>query len=138
MHKLKENLKLTYGDLSTAIGGETSDKLEGEWTDMSKYRIARGIAIASNVASDEVITLTMLKATASDGSGSATTTYTDTYTSTEATDIDVLQAEIKAIEAGTGYQWIGARVASDGGSSTAVVTLLVEAGIPRYGQATLP
>ena len=142
MHKFKENYKPTYGDMSTALGAETSpaaDTIETDtYVDMRYYDALVVYGIASGVASDAVLTLTIQEATATDGSASATTTQTDTFTSTHVTDTDVMQAEIRGEQLSSGYRYAGAIIASDDNSCTGIVTMLMLQGRARYGQATLP
>jgi len=139
MHKFLENYKPSYGAFSSALGAETSDKVEpATFVDMENYDVVVAYAQASGVASGSVITLTILEATASGGGGSATTTKTDTFTSTATSDIDVLQAEIRAEELSSGYKYVGFRIATSNGSGTEQVSGIMVQGRARYGQATLP
>jgi len=131
-----------YGGLSTALGGETSpaDAIQtAEFINMENYHNIVAYGIATNVASDEVLTLQIYEATTSAGAGSQTVSgYTDTFTSTNVTDSDVLQAEIKADQLSSGFTHVGARLTTATGASTAVVGLMLVAGTPRYMQSTLP
>ena len=124
---------------STALGGESSDTITtAAFINMENYHNIVVYGIASGVASDAVLTLTIWEATASAGTNSATTTKTDTFTSTNTTDTDVLQAEIKADELSSGFTHVGAKLVSDDGSCTGIVGLFLLAGSPRYAQNTLP
>lgn len=139
MHKFSENLKPTYGGFSSALGGEGSDKIEaGTFVHMDLYDKAIVYAQASGVASGQVVTLTILEATASNGGGSATTAYTDTFTATATNHTDVLQAEIKADQLSAGYDWVGYRLATGNASGTEKVSAIIIQGNPRYGQNVLP
>ena len=139
MHKFKENYKPTYGDMCTALGAETLNTIETDtYVDMRYYDALVVYGIASGVASDAVLTLTIQEATATDGSASATTTQTDTFTSTHVTDTDVLQAEIRGEQLSSGYRYAGARIASDDASCTGIVTMLMLQGRARFGSNSLP
>ena len=139
MHKFSENFLPGYGAQSTALGGETSDTItSAAFINMQNYHNIVVYGIASGVASDAVLTLTLWEATASAGTGSQTTTHTDTFTSTNTTDTDVLQAEIKADELSSGFTHIGAKLVSNDGSCTGIVGLLHVAGSPRYARNSLP
>jgi len=139
MHKFKENYKPTYGDMSTALGAEGSDTIETDtYVDMRYYDALVVYGIASAVASDAVLTLTIWEGTDTTGAASATTTQTDTFTSTATTDTDVLQAEIRGEQLSSGFRYAGAKLASSDESCTGIVTLLMLQGRARYGQATLP
>ena len=124
---------------SNALGGETSDKVEtAEFLNMKYYHNGWALAHASGVASDGVLTLTILEATSSAGAGSQTTSQTDTFTSTNTTDTDILKAEIKADQLSSGFTHFGARLATDQTSGTEKVGVILIAGSPRFGQNTLP
>ena len=142
MHKFKENYKPTFGDLSTALGGETSDVITtATFVDMRYYDAAVAYGLGSNVASDSVLTLILYEATATDGSGSASLTHTgasDTFTSTNTTDTDVLQAEARGEQLSSGFRYLGAKLSTDNGSGAEVVSLMMLQGRARYAQATLP
>lgn len=140
MHKLSENLRYTYGDQSTALGGESSDKIEsGTFVNMENYHIGEVVAEVTNVASDSVVTLYLLEATASGGGGSATISgKSDTFTSTATSDTDVLRVEARSEELSDSFAFIGGRLSTDNASGTEVVAMWHVQAAPRYGQATLP
>lgn len=139
MHKMSENLRPTYGAASTALGGEGSDKIETAlFADMQHYDVIAAYAHATELASDSVITLTLLEATNDSGGGSTTLSITDTFTSSNVTDTDLLQAEVRAEKLSDGFTFVGARLATDDGSGTEVVGVILVQGRPRYAQATLP
>ena len=139
MHKFSENYKPTYGDMTTAIGGEGSYTIETDtYVDMRYYDAVVVYGIASAVASDAVLTLTLWEGTDTTGAASATTTQTDTFTSGDTSETDVLQAEIRGEQLSSGYRYLGAKIVSDDGSDTAIVTMLLLQGRARYAQATLP
>ena len=139
MHKFSENYKPTYGDMTTAIGGEGSYTIETDtYVDMRYYDAVVVYGIASAVASDAVLTLTLWEGTDTTGASSATTTQTDTFTSGATSETDVLQAEIRGEQLSSGYRYLGAKIVSDDGSDTAIVTMLLLQGRARYGMSTLP
>ena len=139
MHKFKENYKPTYGDMSTAMGGEGSYTIETDtYVDMRYYDAVAVYGIASGVASDAVLTLTIWEGTDTTGAASATTTQTDTFTSTATSDTDILQAEIRGEQLSSGFRYAGAKLVSDDSSCTGIATLLLLQGRARFGQATLP
>lgn len=141
MHKFAENFLPGYGALSTSLGNESgpADAIQTkEFINMKYYHNIVAYGIATEVGSGDTITLQIYEATDSDGNGSATTTHTDTYESTNATNVDLLQAEIKADQLSSGFTHAGARLTTDNGSGTEVVGLMLLAGSPRYAQATLP
>ena len=142
MHKFKENYKPTYGDMSTALGAETSpaaDTIETDtYVDMRYYDALVVYGIASGVANGATLTLTIQEATATDGSASATTTQTDTFVSTNLTDTDVMQAEIRGEQLSSGFRYAGAIIASDDASCTGIVTMLMLQGRARFGSNSLP
>ena len=139
MHKFKENYKPTYGDMSTALGAEGSDLIETDtYVDMRYYDAVAVYGIASAVASDAVLTLTIWEGTDTTGAASATTTQTDTFTSTATSDTDILQAEIRGEQLSSGFRYVGAKLVSNDTSCTGIVTLMLLQGRSRFAQATLP
>ena len=137
MHTFAQNYRPSYGAFSSALGGETSDKIEtATFANAENYDLIIALAHASGVASDSVVTLTILEATTSAGAGSATTSKTDTFTSTNTTDTDLLQAEIRAEELSSGYQYVGARLATSNGSGTEKVGVILVQGRARYPQSS--
>jgi len=139
MHKMSENLRYTYGKQSTALGGESSDKIESAaFVNMRLYHNVEVVAEVTNVASDGVITLYLLEATSSAGASSATITgKSDTFTSTNTTDTDVLRVEARSEELSDGYTYVGGRLSTDQTSGAEVVAMWHIQANPRYGQATL-
>ena len=139
MHKLSENIKVTFGDITSALGGETSDTITtATFVDMENYDIVEFIGIGIEVASDSVLTLTAYEATATDGSGSSSITgATDTFTSTNVTDTDVLRVQVNAAQLSAGYQYVGAKLVSSNASGTEEAAIIVLQANPRYAQATL-
>lgn len=128
-NKALEAIKLCTGDCSAALGGEASDKLESAaFVKLDKYRKYVAIAEVQGCASDGVITLTILQATAAAGTGSKTitTTITDTATSTNVTDLLLVTAEVDAtaLDTGSSFYFAGARLATDQTSGTEVAALL--------------
>jgi hypothetical protein len=126
--KVLERMKVYAGDLSTALGGESSDKIETKaFLKLDKFKKYVAIGTGQGAASDAVLTLTLLKATAAAGTNSDTmiTTVTDTATSTHVTDLLVVAAELDAAtlagdnaNTGSSHYWMGARLATSGASGT--------------------
>ena len=139
MHMFKENFLPGYGNMSSALGAEASDKIEtAVFMNMKYYDLGVALAEVTNVASGSVITLTILEGTTSAGASSATTSQTDTFTSTATTDTDVLQAQIRAEQLSANYTHFGARLATNNASGTEVASVILIAGRARYGSGTLP
>jgi len=140
VHVFKQNYRSQYGDMSTALGGETSDVITTPvFVDMANYDLVRAVAQVSNVVSTHVVTLAMYEATATDGSGSATVSgASDTYTSTQVTDLDVLEAQVRGEDLSSGFQYIGAKVSTDDADGTEVASVMLVQGRSRYKQSTLP
>ena len=139
MHKLKENLFFKFGEITSALGGETSDTLvTATYVNMENYDVVGVFGIASEVASDAVITLALWQATTSAGVGSATISgASDTATSTNVTDLCEVFAEARAADLTAGYQYVGAKLVTGDGSGTEEAAMFFILGRPRYGQATL-
>ena len=139
MHTFKENYLVHFGNITEAIGGETSDTITTlRFPSMENYDSIVFIGIASEVASDAVITLTAYEATATAGTGSTSISgATDTFTSTNTTDTDVLIVEVKASQLTAGYQYVGAKLVSNNASGTEEGALIAIQCRARYGQATL-
>jgi len=139
MHKINENFFLKFGEVTSALGGESSDTLTTlTFVNAENYDVIGVAAIASEVASDAVVTLKLYQATATNGGGSATITgASDTFTSTNATDVDVLFAQVRSADLTSGYQYVGAKLSTGDGSGTEEAAMIFICGKPRYGQATL-
>ena len=142
MHLAKENLKPTYGVISTALGGSSSpaaDTVEtATYVDMRYYDLCVAYGLASYLASGSTITLQLYEGTSTAGAGSATLSgKTDTFLSTNVTDTDVLQAEVRGQELSSGYRYVGARLSTNNGSGTEKVSLMLLQGRARFAQATL-
>jgi len=139
MHKLNENLFLKFGEVTSALGGETSDTLTTlTFVNAENYDIIGVAAIASEVASGSTVTLKLYEATATDGSGSATITgASDTFLSTNVTDVDTLFAQVRAADLSSGYQYVGAKLSTNDTGGTEEAAMIFICGKPRYGQATL-
>lgn len=128
----------TYADMSTALGGETSDILDTvAYYDMENYDAILCIAIASNVVSTHVLTLSARQGTDTDGGGSTTISgASTTYTSTQATDIIVQCLEVDADMLTDGYDYVGFRASTDDADGTEAVALVVVPTLARYPQAS--
>jgi len=142
IHKFIENVRSRYGAFSSALGGEGSDLVtSAEFVNMANYDLVVGVAHASGVASDAVLTLAMWQATASDGSGSKTVTgASDTFTSTATSDTDVLVAQVRGedLDVDSSFQYVGFKLATDAESGTEKVGGVLLQLRARYKQATLP
>jgi hypothetical protein len=135
--KVLEKIKVYAGDLSTNLGAEsspTADSIETKaFLKLDKFKRYCAIGAIQGCASDAVITLTLLKATAAAGTNSATmvTTVTDTATSTNVTDLLQVAAELDAAtlagdnaSTGSSHYWMGARLTTSGASGTEVAAIV--------------
>jgi len=141
VHVFKQNYRTISGDMSTELGTETdiADAVQTPtFANMANYDLVRAVAQVSNVVSTHVITLQMYEATAANGAGSAALTgFTDTYTSTQVTDLDVLEAQVRGEDLSAGYQYVGARITTDDPNGTEVGSVVLVQGRARYKQATM-
>jgi len=140
MHKFKENYKPAYGVFSSALGGETNDKVEtATYVDMKYYDAVVVYVIATNVVNGQKITLQLLEATDSSGTNAtAISGKTDTFTSTGTSAKDVLQAEVRAEELSSGYRYVGFRVSTDDADGQEYIAGILLQGRARYGSSSLP
>lgn len=142
IHKYEENVRVRYGGLSTALGGETDDQLAtNEYVNMANYDLVVVNAVASGVASDSVITLKMYEATATNGAGSASLTHSlasDTFTATATNDLGSLTVQVRGEELSSGFQYVGAIISTSNASGTEKVGMIINQMRARYKQATLP
>jgi len=144
IHKFTENVRSRYGAFSSALGGEATPAdtvVSAEYVNMANYDLVVGLAHASGVASDAVLTLAMWQATATDGSGSKTVTgASDTFTSTATSDTDVLVAQVRGeqLDVDSGFQYVGFKLATDAASGTEKVGGVLLQLRPRYSQASMP
>lgn len=139
MHKLSENMLFTFGEITSALGGESSDTLTtATFVNMANYDIVGVYAIASEVASDAVVTLKLYEATAANGGGSATITgASDTFTSTNVTDLGELYAQVRAAGLSSGFQYVGAKLSTGDGSGTEEAAMFIIQAKPRYASSSL-
>ncbi|RPI58210.1 MAG: hypothetical protein EHM48_10420 [Planctomycetaceae bacterium] len=140
MHKLKENIKPSYGAFSSELGAASGDSVNpATFVNMATYGHARIIGQVVGCTSDNVVSLIALEATAANGGGSATlgAAYTDTFTSTHATHTGVLQVEVDSKDLTTGYQYVGFRLITNDAGGNECVGVVIEQSDPRYAQETL-
>ena len=139
MHTFKENNLVHFGEITSALGGETSDTITTlRFPSMENYDVITFIGIVSELASDSIATLTAYEATATAGTGSSSISgATDTFTSTNVTDTDVLIVSVRAADLTAGYQYVGAKLVTSNASGTEEAALIAIQSRPRYGQATL-
>ena len=140
VHVFKQNYRSQYGAMSTSLGGEGSDLITTPiFVDAANYDLIRAVAQVSNVVSTHVVTLQMWEATATGGGGSQTLAgASDTYTSTQVTDLDILEAQVRGEGLSSGFQYVGAKLATDDADGTEAASLKIVQGRARYKQATLP
>jgi hypothetical protein len=142
IHKFYENIKTTYGFVSTALGGETSDKkMSTVFVNMRDYDLVACIGIVSGVASGSVVTLKAYQATTSAGAGSKTITgASDTFTSTHTTDTDILLAQVRGedLDVDSGFKFVGVELSTNDTGGTEKVAACIQSLRPRYADATLP
>lgn len=142
VHKFIEHVRTRFGAVSTSLGGETSDIIEtAEYVNMENYDLVVFQAVASGVASSKVLTLLAYEATATDGSGSQSLTHSmasDTFTSTATNHTDVLVAQVRGEELSSGFQYVGATLATNQTDGTEKVGIVINQMRARYKQGTLP
>lgn len=135
--KVLEDILVAAGDVTASLGGESSDKIETTaFLKLDKYQKYCAIGTIQGCASDSVITLTMLQATAAAGTNSKTisTTVTDTATSTNVTDLLIVTVEVDAslLDTGSSFYFAGARMATSNGSGTEAATIAHFRAEARY------
>lgn len=129
----------TYAAATAALGGETSDILETAAYNMKNYDSILCIAVASNVVSTHVLTLSARQGTDTDGGGSATISgASTTYTSTQATDVVQFMIEVDADMLTDGKDYVYFRASTDDADGTEAVALAVIPTFGRYRQASTP
>lgn len=123
------NVTMDILGMSSALGGETSDKLTSSWTALGKVRSFAVVALVTNVVNTQIVTLTIKTASDSSGAGSATLTAkaetkVQTVTGTaDATLKTILIGECNAIPAGHSY--VQAELSTDDTDGTEVVSMLL-------------
>lgn len=142
VHKFTEHVRTRFGAFSSALGGETSDVITtAEFVNMENYDLVVFQAIASGVASSKILTLTAYEATATDGSGSQSLTHSmasDTFTATATNHTDVLVAQVRGEELSAGFQYVGAKLATNQTDGTEKAGIVINQMRARYKQSTLP
>jgi len=142
VHKYSEHYRTTWGGFSSALGGETSDKLtSAAFVGAENYDVVIEQAAYSGIASGSVVTLTLYQASTTAGAGSKTVTSASTsVTSTATTDTGVLTVQVRGAELdmGSGFKYVGAIASTNNASGTEQVQLWHVQGRARYPQAVLP
>ena len=131
--------------MTTALGGESGDVITTPtFVDMKNYDLVVGVGQVSNVVSTHVITLKAYEATSTAGAGSTSMTHSlasDTYTSTQATDLDVLIAQVRGEDLNTAtssFHYVGFKLSTNDGDGTEAASVHMICGRARYKQASLP
>ena len=142
VHIYKQHYASQTGDMTTALGGESSDKITTPtFVFMKNYDLVRAVAQVSNVVSTHIISLKMYEATATGGGGSTSLTHaqaSDDYTSAASTTLDILEAQTRGEDLTSGYGYVGAILSTDDADGTEAVSLHLECGRARYKQSTMP
>lgn len=142
VHKFTQHYRQIAGDMSTALGGETTiaDAIATPtYANMANYDLIVGVGQVSNVSSGSTITLQMYEATDGTGGGAqAITGATDTYLSAATATLDVLVAQVRGEDLSAGYQYVGARLTTGQANGTEVASIMLLEGRARYKQAILP
>ncbi len=141
MHKFLENIKTTYGNISTNLGAETTvaDTIESTtYVNMAYYDLYTAIAHVTNAATSVVLTLRLWEATAAAGTGSQSLAITDTFTAAATSDTDVLIAQVRGDQLTAGYSFVGCRLSTSSASGAEKVGMVQTQARARYAQATLP
>lgn len=140
MHKFAENIKTSYGVFSSALGGETSDKVESAtFVYMKDYDLAVVHGFASNVVSGQVITLAVLQATAANGGGSTTVSGASTTVTSGATATKyVLTSQVRGAQLTDGYKYVGLRISTDDTDGTEAVFGCIQRANARFAGASMP
>ena len=142
VHIYKQHFSSQSGDMSAALGAETSDKITTPvFVYMKNYDLVRAVGQVSNVVSTHAISLKMYEATTTAGAGSQSLTHaqaSDTYTSAASTTLDILEAQTRGEDLTSGYGYVGAILSTNDGDGTEVASLHLECGRARYKQSTMP
>ena len=141
VHTFAYHYKPSYGGFSSALGGETSDRIQSAtYVDMANYDLAIGVCHASGVGSGATITLTMYQATSSAGAASKTVSgATDTYVSVATASTDTLVAQVRGedLDVAGGFRYVGFILSTSATSGTEKVGGVLLQGRARYKSASL-
>ena len=141
VHKYSEHYRTTYGGYSSALGGETDDKLtSAAFVGAENYDVVIVQALYSGIASGKIVTLTAYQATATNGGGSKTVTGASTsVTAAATTDTGILTVQVRGAELdmGSGFKYVGGIISTNNTSGTEQVGLWHVQGRARYPQSSL-
>ena len=110
IHKFEENVRVTYGGVTAAIGGETTvadTLITPLFVNMKNYDLVVIQAAVTHASSGKIITLKAYEATATNGAGSQSLTHalsSDTFTATATTSTDKLVVQVRGEELSSGFQ----------------------------------
>jgi uncharacterized protein YjlB len=142
IHKFEENVRVTYGGVTVAIGGISGDALvTPTFVNMKNYDLVVIQAVVTHASSDKVITLKAYEATATNGAASQSLTHalaSDTFTSTNVTDTDKLVVQVRGEDLSAGFQYVGAFLSTNQTDGTEYAGMVINQMRARYKQATMP
>ena len=139
IHKFTDNVRTTYGGLTTSLGNETGDLITSAlFVDMKNYDLVVGVGIVTGVASAKVVTLRAYEATTTAGAGSASLAANDTFTAAATSDTDQLVCQVRGEDLSAGFQYVGFKLSVNDSTSAGIAGLVQHAMRARYKQASMP
>ena len=137
IHQFDQNVRTRFGKYGTDIGD--TDLVSTEYVDMKNYDLIVGVAIASDIASGSIVTLTMYQATGTAGEASAAVS-SSVATSTASADELILVAQVRGedLSTTTAFHYVGWIVDSNDSTNTTKGAGVLHQMRARYKQATLP
>jgi len=129
----------TVAKCTEALGGESSDVMQTPlFINTKLYDKVVATVTGFSLVSTHVLTLTLMEATATDGTGSADLSgKSTTHTATAIGDEYRFMVEVDSEELSSGFQYVGAKVETDDadGSESCCITLFPMN--PRHSLQTL-
>ena len=137
IHAFDENVRTRYGGFQVDFGD--TDIVSSEYVDMKNYDLVVGVALASHIDSDSIVTLTMYQATSTAGADSAAVSST-IHTSTGSTEAIAITAQVRGedLSTTTAFHYVGFVITSDDATNTTEGAGVLHQLRARYKQATLP
>ena len=137
IHQFDQNVRTRFGKYGTDIGD--TDLVSTEYVDMENYDLVVGVAIASDIATGSIVTLTMYQATGTAGEASAAVSST-VHTSTASADTIELIAQVRGedLSTTTAFHYVGWILTTNDADTTTYGAGCLHQMRARYKQATLP
>ena len=137
IHQFDQNIRTRFGNIAT--DPENTPMVSAEYVNMKNYYLIVGVGLATAVAVDSTVTLTMYQATTTAGGGSASVCAT-TFTSLGSTSPIVLIAQVRGedLSTTTTFHYVGWIMTTNDADTTVYGAGCLHQMRARYKQASPP